>query len=109
MEKERQGTTFYSRTKKNQKNPAMQEHYSPASPDFIYIIFYSYRLIYWRTLINLYENIQNKSKVSHHRENLPLIILSRTPSSCVAYSPASHNENNEAFPYYLLGKHLKMP
>lgn len=40
------------------KNPVMQEHYSPASPDFIYTIFYSYRLIYCHTLIKLYENIQ---------------------------------------------------
>lgn len=52
------GSGFLFKNEEKLKNPVMQEHYSPASPDFIYTIFYSYRLIYWRTLIKLYENIQ---------------------------------------------------
>lgn len=51
------GSSFLFKNEEKQKNPAMQEHYSPVSPDFIYI-FYSYILIYWRTLIKLYKNIQ---------------------------------------------------
>lgn len=52
------GSKLLFKNEEKLKNPVMQEHYSTASPDFIYNIFYSYRLIYWRTLIKPYENNQ---------------------------------------------------